>query len=548
MSPPDPLHNRYLPRRYTERDLLGTTQDFTHIEVVDTETGAVVQFRDRGTEGLDSVQIDGLPAPDLDPWRSLYHGIRAQVRGTIPQRIHKAFREAATISLHQRWDGHRWLSHFRATGSGPSGLRTTIGHTNTERRAPFTPADVEIIQNDPPLFIHVTQDSTLPWLATTIRYLGFDRILAAATSLALSARKETLGLWLPAALYRLLPEATTEQPAHFQAELTLALDGVIALSEGDAPLLSVPEVQLDSADVPLPFFRTVPIPATCPPQLRASIDADGDGRVSNVNEAWHTYLLATTPAVRDPLSTAALQQLAGQLTRIAPDQASLQIGSSTIVIRRPATTTCSAIPRLFAVGEAMRSFGAPLVRQWASGVAGESAVTLLPLAPSSVTDRSLQTELWGTSTARPTRATALYAPDLNVLVTGCLSTVGGQYWIARHELGHVLDDWLEPHDADGNAPVLYSDRRHNLVAAHRSAAFLRALPAPHYHNPHEWIPYFMEDSDYWRLAQPALRALIGCAVTAAAPHRCADDRLQQYPAENDDMGSQRRGIATERSR
>lgn len=135
---------------------------------------------------------------------------------------------------------------------------------------------------------------------------------------------------MPVELYHTLPAVITRQPTAFHAELALALTGMMGLPKDGDTFLSFSTSTIDPAEAPLPYFREIPIPANCPPRLRTLIDANGDGFVSHINEAWQTYLLATQPAAWDPDSAAALQALAAQLTHVAPDKSGIRVGTRVI--------------------------------------------------------------------------------------------------------------------------------------------------------------------------------------------------------------------------
>jgi len=85
--------------------------------------------------------------------------------------------------------------------------------------------------------------------------------------------------------------------------------------------------------------------------------------------------------------------------------------------------------RLFAFGEAMRSYGLHMLKRWHEGDNGEEPLQLYAIVP------------WH-------GPVAFYSDIHNYVVTGCLATIGDQYNVARHELAHSVDDWINPYDSE----------------------------------------------------------------------------------------------------
>lgn len=328
---------------------------------------------------------------------------------------------------------------------------------------------------------------------------------------------------------------------------------------------------------PLPFYRRIALPAGLPDHLREALDVDGDGAIGSVEEAWHAHRLFETKGAMAEGERVQVKPLIARMTRVDPARGAFEVFGHRFHVGTPSELGKNAAilkggkdayaKRLFAIGEAMRSFGPRMVARWARGSEGERALTVMGWTPTERdrTKRSLDMLELITSISDSADEThrAGYNPFRNVLEAGAGDDLLAQYCYLRHELGHSIDDLLLPGDRFRVAsfePVLMSRERASLIQeaylsylgrylstsdaeAVRQRVFreedddlLRAFVSerlkanhafivdfPEYHfTPTEWFAHLFVRPDLWKHATPELRELVRRFVGGESAASCTE--------------------------
>lgn len=219
----------------------------------------------------------------------------------------------------------------------------------------------------------------------------------------------------------------------------------------------------------IPYFGDVPVPPGLSDVIRRQIDTTGDGVINWVDEAWTAYRLAKQKTGVGESDRNILTRLSRRFTQVNFSRRAIRVFGHrfNVVVAPdqvtpknwdPQCTMCLSAVKLFYVGEALRSFGRPMVARWARGGRGELPLTLV-LAEPGATPTATLSDLgekfrMGTGLARRDLSVAdgVYFPQSNVLTVDSIIDeeryLGSLYKRARHELGHAVDDWLHPGDID----------------------------------------------------------------------------------------------------
>lgn len=311
------------------------------------------------------------------------------------------------------------------------------------------------------------------------------------------------------------------------------------------------------AQYAIPYFGDVPVPSGLSDAIRQQIDTTGDGVINRVDEAWTAYRLAKQKTGVSEQDRNILTRLSRRFTQVNFAKRAIRVfGHRFNVVVAPDQVTpkkldpqrrmgLSAV-KLFYMGEALRSFGRPMVARWARGGRGELPLTLV-LAEPAATPTATLSDLGekiriGTGLRRRhnTLADGLYFPQSNVLVVDSIDEeryIGSLYERARHELGHAVDDWLHPGDID--RPVwetsFYSAK---LLTEGMYPSPAEALPrfyskyrfdAEFYGSPPavpmerivvEGFGALFENAHYWRQESPELLRTIHCFLRGGTARSC----------------------------
>ncbi|MBI4211085.1 MAG: hypothetical protein HY540_00460 [Deltaproteobacteria bacterium] len=283
------------------------------------------------------------------------------------------------------------------------------------------------------------------WMKSVTSYLKLSDALAA------NRRHDAdHTVFLSHDLFDLLPEAPSEPPVRYADEIKLLLEGVLDKAE---PTINTTNLLYfrakPDATEPLPYFRTISIPSSCSAKLKKIIDIDGDGFISNIDEAWRTHEVAKNMADYSAVDQKTLHYLNRQLTQVNMKQKAIRVFGHVI---QPLShnQACDDEQRLFVLGEALRSFGPVAMQKWTKGTLEEKPLRFVMTTKQNYRLNPVGLNFLEATTFRlfvdGNMGNALYSRRYNLLVTGCTTTLSDQYALVRHECGHVVDDFM--HDSD----------------------------------------------------------------------------------------------------
>lgn len=225
---------------------------------------------------------------------------------------------------------------------------------------------------------------------------------------------------------------------------------------------------LNKSNVKLPYYAAIPIPANLSLNTKKQIDSDGDGKISNVEEAWKVYALAKNGKRLTHNDRIALKRILSKLTKVNTKIGVIKVFGKAFRFFKPPEghpykehmfNGYKDEQYLFVMGEAMRSFGAKMVYRWAHGIEGEPPLILIAMEPhiyelnpfnKSIKD-TIVDEIANKVDYRTANGSYYYLKNNLVIGTGaflCGFTIKKLYKMARHELGHSVDDFMLPFDND----------------------------------------------------------------------------------------------------
>ncbi len=354
-------------------------------------------------------------------------------------------------------------------------------------------------------------------------------------------------------------ELFRQSPERFSTLLKINAENVI-----DSTRNALVRVEFDPIseypEAPLPFYRSVAFPQPMSPDLRARLDVEDDDRLSSVEEAWHAFALFHRSGALTEDERRQLKPVIDQLTKVDPKNGRISVNGHLFEIALPAELGEEAVilqggpnafaKRLFAIGEAMRSFGPHMVRRWAQGEGDERGLTFIGIDPETERPPTLASDdiasLMESLFGYPCKAAAVYNPFANRFGTGVLPTLELQYKVARHELGHSIDDFLVHGDRNSLTSFrigLLSEMCQNPIKgafwrftlngerAHRMNACVEgSLQWVRYplwtdfsdvgETPIEWFAQLFEKPGLWSYAGPELRGVVKCFLEGGSAEAC----------------------------
>jgi hypothetical protein len=245
----------------------------------------------------------------------------------------------------------------------------------------------------------------------------------------------------------------TSQAKYFAA-MEAALLSIIEASPGTIVVDRPPPTSDELS--PIPYFEEIKLPADLPHKIMERLDIDGDGSISSVEEAWHAYALYYAKDILPEHERESLRPIIMKLAQVDPDAGSIKVYGHTFSVGSPhelgeyASTmrgyNNAFRKRLFAIGEAIRSFGPNIVKRWAKGFINEHPLRLVGLTPKEQKQRkkgmSILSRITDLFDTEPNMPDAQFLSVDNIVVTGAADNLLDQYLLMRHELGHNIDDML----------------------------------------------------------------------------------------------------------